>query len=677
MSAVDLYTVVLAGVAAVAAAVYFYYYSPQANQPDIHPLQLAQVAAVSRVRESASESPVYRSKSAPEGTRLLAAPAGELLDLRSALRAGRRTPRPDALRMVVGDELRLVPSEELIQRVQSVAGGLLRLLGTHQPRTAVLALPGSAEAIVAFMACIEAGIVAVPVGASEPAAAIARATAHSGAAVLVTTPALAVALAPLLDAPTLAHIVVTGEPGEVDVATPATLVRLGDLEQGAGPDADAEVSPTDVVYVLYGPDCKQGVAVTHANAVAALAGLVSALPPVEAITSRDVLMAVEPLATATGLSLACCALMHGCSLGVAETTDAEVFAAQASLIRPTLAYLGPPVVRDLVQLFATNIQQYPWLERTLFEAGYRRAADSLMRGVLPKVTLWDLLYARHYRTALGGRLRVVLVDGRGTLTRALEWLRVLHGARVIPAFGSRYTSGVAAAGQFYDYATAIDAHNIGAPLACNEIKLVDAPEAGLSVEDEPNPRGAVAVRGPNVVAQHWNDPDSGATLLDSNGWLVLPYYGEILPNGALDIIGDRETVVESAHSPTGPLLIERLEHALASSPAAIDVCVVALPAQQGFGILVYPQPMALAAAARQLKREYRLQTIASYPWCADFVRDSLVAAGKVAGFRWLAQLPPASLRVKLVAAPFSPANGLAFSDGTYNRAAVQAALADS
>ncbi|KAJ2799301.1 hypothetical protein H4R20_004493, partial [Coemansia guatemalensis] len=88
---------VLAVIAVVAGSVYFYYFSPQANQPDIHPLQLAHQASVSRVRESASESPVYRSKSAPEGSPLFSTPAAELKTLCDVLRVGRRVQRPDAV----------------------------------------------------------------------------------------------------------------------------------------------------------------------------------------------------------------------------------------------------------------------------------------------------------------------------------------------------------------------------------------------------------------------------------------------------------------------------------------------------------------------------------------------------------------------------------------------------
>ncbi|KAJ2842842.1 hypothetical protein GGI22_007414, partial [Coemansia erecta] len=66
-----------AGIAIIVAAVYFYYYSPHANQPDIHPLQLAQQSFPSRVRESPHESPVYRSKATPEGVALVSTPVPE------------------------------------------------------------------------------------------------------------------------------------------------------------------------------------------------------------------------------------------------------------------------------------------------------------------------------------------------------------------------------------------------------------------------------------------------------------------------------------------------------------------------------------------------------------------------------------------------------------------------
>ncbi|KAJ1944050.1 hypothetical protein EC988_006087, partial [Linderina pennispora] len=94
---VDPAVLFLTAVAAVAAIVYGYYFSPQANQPDIHPLQLAEQSSVSKVRESSHESAVYRSKRTPEGTNLLSSPSSEFENLRDAIRAVRPSANPDAV----------------------------------------------------------------------------------------------------------------------------------------------------------------------------------------------------------------------------------------------------------------------------------------------------------------------------------------------------------------------------------------------------------------------------------------------------------------------------------------------------------------------------------------------------------------------------------------------------
>ncbi|KAJ2406759.1 hypothetical protein GGI10_005140, partial [Coemansia sp. RSA 2530] len=74
MPLVDPATLIAAALAAVAASVYLYYFSSQANQPDTHPLQLAHQSSVASVRKSPNESPVYRAKTTPAGTQLLSAP---------------------------------------------------------------------------------------------------------------------------------------------------------------------------------------------------------------------------------------------------------------------------------------------------------------------------------------------------------------------------------------------------------------------------------------------------------------------------------------------------------------------------------------------------------------------------------------------------------------------------
>ncbi|KAJ2487010.1 medium-chain fatty acid-CoA ligase faa2 [Coemansia sp. RSA 2050] len=676
--AADPATLLAAALAVAAASVYLYYYSSQANQPDIHPLQLAQQSSVASIRESPNESPVYRAKTAPAGTQLLATPPSGLASLTDALRAAARSPhrrRPDAVQYVAAEKVARVSSDEMAARASGLAAGLIRFSARSSP-VAIL-LPASPEFLVAYRACLDTGIVAIPISAATtPPASIHAILRHSCASVLVTSAELAMTLADFVTATSLTHLVLTGEldgsaPAEA-LRSAATVVSMAELERCEPPEEDSVVAPADPAYVLYSPgDASaappRGVVITHANAMAAIAGLLSNLPASQAITATDVFLSTASMANAANLNFINIALIHGCSICALETADAEAFATYAYSFRPTFVYLEPLISRDLVQLFYSHIAKYPQLEYNIFMAGYRRVVDSLMRGMTPKWSFWDFTYFRHYRNVIGGNLRLMFIDGPATPSKSIEWLRALHGARVIPLFGSDQTTAVVTAGAFYDYASAIDTHNVGAPLACNEIKIVDSDASvGLTANDKPYPRGTIAVRGPNVATRLWNSEKP--VELSDDGWLELPFYGELLPNGTIDVIGTRQTVTKSALSPTGLLLVERLERALSSSRAVTDLCVVVPdPSSKSIGIVAHPRPMELFAAAKRLKKEYKMKQIDNYPWCADYIREKLVQTAKDNHYEWLADVPLENIKVKLVSEPFSVANGMAKPDGSNNR----------
>lgn len=90
---------------------------------------------------------------------------------------------------------------------------------------------------------------------------------------------------------------------------------------------------------------------------------------------------------------------------------------------------------------------------------------------------------------------------------------------------------------FYDYNAAHDAK--GAPLPCNEVKLVDVPELSLTAEDKPNPRGEIWVRGNNVFTGYYKDESATEGVLDEDEWFMTNYLGEFLPNGTLRVLGTK------------------------------------------------------------------------------------------------------------------------------------------
>jgi long-chain acyl-CoA synthetase len=127
--------------------------------------------------------------------------------------------------------------------------------------------------------------------------------------------------------------------------------------------------------------------------------------------------------------------------------------------------------------------------------------------------------------------------------QTLEFLRIVFGCQVIQTYGLTQCAGAVTASAFYDYQSADQSRyesHCGPPLSCNEIKLVNYEEKGYTVEDTPNPRGEVCVRGANVMKGYYCQPEETAKIIE-DGWLRTGDIGMLLPNGTLKII-DRKLV---------------------------------------------------------------------------------------------------------------------------------------
>lgn len=120
----------------------------------------------------------------------------------------------------------------------------------------------------------------------------------------------------------------------------------------------------------------------------------------------------------------------------------------------------------------------------------------------------------------------------------MEFLRILVNCPVIQGYGMTETSAAAAIMATTDITTG---HN-GAPLPCNEIKLVDVAEMEYLHTDTPCPRGEVWIRGPNIFQGYYKNPTATASDLTEDGWLKTGDIGRWNPNGTLSIIDRKKNM---------------------------------------------------------------------------------------------------------------------------------------
>ena len=104
--------------------------------------------------------------------------------------------------------------------------------------------------------------------------------------------------------------------------------------------------------------------------------------------------------------------------------------------------------------------------------------------------------------------------------------------------------------------------NVGLPVPCLEVKLIDVPEAGYLANGTPS-RGEICLRGPSVIKGYYKRPDlnEDPTIFTPDGWFRTGDVGQWNPNGTLSVIDRCVQVYLSSsadYTETGLFIVSRI-----------------------------------------------------------------------------------------------------------------------
>jgi long-chain acyl-CoA synthetase len=126
--------------------------------------------------------------------------------------------------------------------------------------------------------------------------------------------------------------------------------------------------------------------------------------------------------------------------------------------------------------------------------------------------------------------------------------------------------------------------SIGVPLPGVEMRLVDTSGEDALVGDP----GEIWVRGPNVFPGYWNDPEATATALTPDGWLRTGDVGVVDDDGFLSLVDRAKDVIIVSGFNVYPAEVEEV---LGTHPAVKEVAVVGVPhASSGEAITAFVVP---------------------------------------------------------------------------------------
>ncbi|MDH4151894.1 MAG: long-chain fatty acid--CoA ligase [Betaproteobacteria bacterium] len=201
-------------------------------------------------------------------------------------------------------------------------------------------------------------------------------------------------------------------------------------------------------------------------------------------------------------------------------------------IRPTMLISVPRIYERIWSAIRAKLDEGSPLRKKLFlfaaDVGYARFEHAQGRG--PRrlsFLLWPLLnrlVASKVLARLGGRLRYAL-SGGAALPPDISRIFIGLGLPILQGYGLTETSPIATANRPENNIPA----SVGQPIPDVQIKIGD--------------KGAVMIKGPNIMLGYWNNEEATRAMIGTDGWLNSGDTGRIGDQGHLFITGRLKEII--------------------------------------------------------------------------------------------------------------------------------------
>lgn len=341
------------------------------------------------------------------------------------------------------------------------------------------------------------------------------------------------------------------------------LVRILIVEPVSGPGDDARMKsiepwlpdnggetrhvPRDpaalatIVYTSGTTGRPKGVMLSHRNIVSNAAACLQVVP----VRHDDVLLSFLPLShtfeRTCGYYLT---IMCGATTVYARSV--LLLGDDLQAIRPTMLISVPRIYERVYAAIKAKLDEGPPLRKKLFQlavnVGWERFEHEQGRsGWTPGLLLWPVLkalVASKIMARLGGKLRCAFAGG-AALSPEISRVFIGLGLPVIQGYGLTETSPVACANRPGDNLPA----SVGQAVPGVEVKLGD--------------KGALMIKGPNVMLGYWHNPEATGAMIGADGWLNSGDTARIDESGHVFITGRlKEIIVMSNGEKIPPVDIE-------------------------------------------------------------------------------------------------------------------------
>lgn len=431
--------------------------------------------------------------------------------------------------------------------------------------------------------------------------------------------------------PTLTTLVVYGNAlsdklKEVSNAKGVKCILFNEIVQmGEASDA-TPVPPTseDICTLCYTSGTTgnpKGVILTHANFIADMAG--AEVAGIDTYPT-DVHISYLPLSHVFERIVFHKILSSGGACGFFRGNPKLLFDDMIEL-KPSIFPSVPRLWNILYAKVNTGVEAKGAITSSVFQYAYSAKQGSLKDGYFTH-GLWDKVFA-DVRAKVGGNVRLMITGSAPIAPHIMEFLRICFSCVVIEGYGQ--TECCAAA-----LATSPDftgVGNVGFPLACVEVKLIDCPSLNYQSTDKPYPRGEVCFRGPICCKGYYKEDEKTKELIDENGWYHTGDVGAILEDGSLKLVDRAKNIFKI---PLGEYIApEKLEGTYLQSPLISQCFVYGHPLQNNIVAVVVPNEDNWISYATNNNIEPNIANMSNDAAMIKTVLKDLTDVGKAAKLR--------------------------------------------
>ncbi len=323
---------------------------------------------------------------------------------------------------------------------------------------------------------------------------------------------------------------------------------------------------------------------------------------------------------------------------VAYARSIQQLAEDLVAIRPTVLISVPRIYERVYAAIKAKLADGPAVRRKLFElatqVGWARFEHQQGRGPWrPGFLLWPVLkklVADKILARLGGGLRAA-VSGGAALPPDVARVFIGLGLPVLQGYGLTETSPVVSGNRIESNVP----ESIGQPIPGVQVKISD--------------KGALLVKGPNIMLGYWENPEATRAMFTEDGWLNTGDTARMDGDGRLYITGRLKEIIVLSNGEKVPPV--DMEAAIARDPFFEHVMVIG-EGKPYLSVFVVPNPELWAKVAAEHGLDPALPRSARGPQAEQLVLERINA--QIRQFPGYAQIR----RVAVLSEPWTIENGL-------------------